>query len=63
MSKNILRAIQVYRGDMPSLEAFPMAHQVTYKYYVGVIYFLEENYAEVSLHDDQLSPRLTIFLG
>jgi COP9 signalosome complex subunit 12 len=48
---------------MPSLEAFPMAHQVTYKYYVGVIYFLEENYAEVSLHDDQLSPRLTIFLG
>lgn len=34
---------------MPDLEAFPMAHQVTFKYYVGVIYFLEENYAEVSL--------------
>lgn len=33
---------------MPALESFPMAHQVTYKYYVGVIYFLEENYAEVS---------------
>jgi hypothetical protein len=35
---------------MPGLEAFPMAHQVTFKYYVGVIYFLEENYAEVSQH-------------
>lgn len=33
---------------MPGLEAFPMAHQVTFKYYVGVIYFLEENYVEVS---------------
>jgi hypothetical protein len=50
LSKNILRAIQVYQGDMPDLEAFPMAHQVTFKYYVGVIYFLEENYAAVSRH-------------
>lgn len=49
LSKNILNAIQVYRGDMPSFDAFPMAHRVTYKYYVGVIYFLEEEYAEVSL--------------
>jgi hypothetical protein len=32
---------------MPNLEAFPMAHQVTFKYYVGVIYFLEEAYEEV----------------
>ena len=35
---------------MPDLESFPNAHQVTFKYYVGVIYFLEENYAEVSGH-------------
>lgn len=48
LSKNILKAIQAYRGDMPGLEAFPMAHQVTFKYYVGVILFLEENYVEVS---------------
>ncbi|EHK96284.1 putative protein CSN12 like protein [Glarea lozoyensis 74030] len=34
------------RGDMPPLESFPLAHQVTFKYYVGVIYFLEENYVE-----------------
>jgi hypothetical protein len=49
LSKNVLRAIQVYKGDMPALEAFPRAHQVTFKYYVGVIYFLEEAYGEVSL--------------
>ncbi|KAN0094062.1 hypothetical protein V8E51_017246 [Hyaloscypha variabilis] len=46
LSKNILKAIQAYRGDMPTLDAFPKAHQVTFKYYVGVIYFLEENYEE-----------------
>lgn len=32
---------------MPELESFPKSHQVTFKYYVGVILFLEENYAEV----------------
>jgi hypothetical protein len=32
---------------MPTLDTFPKAHQVTFKYYVGVIYFLEENYEEV----------------
>jgi hypothetical protein len=34
---------------MPDLSAFPMAHQVTFKYYTGDINFLEENYVEVSL--------------
>jgi hypothetical protein len=51
LSKNILKAIQAYQGDMPSLDAFPKAHQVTFKYYVGVIYFLEENYVEVGDHE------------
>ncbi|KAG0651630.1 COP9 signalosome 8 [Hyphodiscus hymeniophilus] len=46
LSKNILKAIQAYRGDMPNLDAFPMAHRVTFKYYVGVICFLDENYVE-----------------
>lgn len=49
LSKNILKAIKVYKGDMPDLEAFPPAHVVTFKYYVGVINFLEENYVEVGL--------------
>jgi len=35
---------------MPALSAFPMAHQVTFKYYAGVIYFLEEAYQDVSPH-------------
>lgn len=30
---------------MPPLQNYPKAHQVTYKYYLGVIYFLEEDYA------------------
>lgn len=30
---------------MPPLSAFPKAHQVTFKYYSGVIAFLEEDYA------------------
>jgi len=47
LSKNILNAIRAYKGDMPTLDAFPKAHQVTFKYYVGVILFLEENYVEV----------------
>ncbi|KAL3423462.1 PCI domain-containing protein [Phlyctema vagabunda] len=50
LSKNILNALQAYRGDMPPLEAFPLAHQVTFKYYVGVICFLEENYVESEKH-------------
>ena len=29
---------------MPPLSAFPKAHQVTFKYYCGVIHFLEEDY-------------------
>lgn len=47
LSKNILRALQAGRFDMPPLHAFPKSHQVTFKYYVGVILFLEENYADV----------------
>jgi hypothetical protein len=30
---------------MPPLSAFPKAHQTTFKYYCGVIHFLEEDYA------------------
>ncbi|KAI9047478.1 hypothetical protein LZ554_008197 [Drepanopeziza brunnea f. sp. 'monogermtubi'] len=50
LSKNVLKAIQAYRGDMPPLDAFPKAHQVTFKYYIGVIYFLEEAYEEAEKH-------------
>lgn len=33
---------------MPELDAFPQSHVITFKYYVGVIQFLEEDYAAVS---------------
>ena len=47
LSKNILRALLASKTDMPELEMFPKAHIVTFKYYVGVISFLEENYEQV----------------
>ncbi|KAL9104161.1 MAG: hypothetical protein Q9163_000860 [Psora crenata] len=49
LSKNILRAISASKTDMPDLELFPKSHIVTFKYYVGVIQFLEEDYAEENL--------------
>ncbi|KAK5121085.1 hypothetical protein LTR85_005569 [Meristemomyces frigidus] len=45
LSKNILRSLKASGSDMPPLSAFPKAHQVTFKYYSGVISFLEEDYA------------------
>jgi len=33
---------------MPPLSAFPRPQQVTFKYYEGVLAFLDENYVEVS---------------
>ncbi len=32
---------------MPALDKFPASQQVTFKYYEGVLAFLEENYVEV----------------
>ncbi|KAI9868206.1 MAG: PCI domain-containing protein 2 [Trichoglossum hirsutum] len=46
LSKNILRALEASSSDMPPLEAFPKSHIVTFKYYVGVIWFLEEDYVK-----------------
>ena len=47
LSKNILRSLQSVAGDMPTLDKFPKAHIVTFEYYVGIIHFLEEDYAKV----------------
>lgn len=43
LSKNILRALQA-NADIPPLSAFPRSHQVTYRYYIGMINFLNEDY-------------------
>lgn len=45
LSKNILRSLKAAGKDMPPLSAFPKSHQVTFKYYNGVIAFLDEDYA------------------
>ncbi|ELU38161.1 COP9 signalosome complex subunit 12 [Rhizoctonia solani AG-1 IA] len=43
LSRNIMRAIHA-NADIPPLEQYPRADQVTYKYYVGLINFLNENH-------------------
>ena len=47
LSRTILKALSAYQGDMPPLGSFPSSQQVTFKYYAGVLAFLEENYQEV----------------
>lgn len=45
LSKNVVRAIQAQK-ELPDFHLFPAAHRVTYKYYVGVLSFLGEDYAK-----------------
>lgn len=40
---------------MPPVEAYPKSHIVTFKYYVGVILFLEEDYGKVGTDADAIS--------
>jgi hypothetical protein len=39
---------------MPPLEMFPKSQRVTFKFYEGVLLFLEENYLKVSIFPVQL---------
>lgn len=52
LSRTILTSLKAFndRGDMPPLESFPKSQRVTFKYYEGVLFFLEENYVEVCGH-------------
>ncbi|EGO02348.1 hypothetical protein SERLA73DRAFT_178247 [Serpula lacrymans var. lacrymans S7.3] len=45
LSKNILRALNAH-PDLPSLSSYPRSHQVTYRYYLGMLSFLNEDYAK-----------------
>jgi hypothetical protein len=47
LSRNVLKALHAYKGDMPPFDRFPPPQRVTFKYYEGVLSFLEENYVEV----------------
>ncbi|KAF2091153.1 hypothetical protein K490DRAFT_33379 [Saccharata proteae CBS 121410] len=44
LSKNLLRSLQVTQADMPGFESFPKSQRTTFKYYSGVLAFLEEDY-------------------
>jgi COP9 signalosome complex subunit 12 len=50
LCKNVLRAIAASEAEIPSLDRFPRSHRVTFKYYRGVIAFLDENYTEAESH-------------
>ncbi|KAJ6192936.1 hypothetical protein J3E72DRAFT_398755 [Bipolaris maydis] len=45
LSKNVVRSIEA-QSDLPTFELYPRAHRVTYKYYLGVLSFLQEDYAK-----------------
>jgi len=45
LSKNILRALDA-NADLPPLSAYPRSHQVTYRYYLGMLSFLNEEYSK-----------------
>ncbi|KZT29377.1 hypothetical protein NEOLEDRAFT_1128102 [Neolentinus lepideus HHB14362 ss-1] len=45
LAKPILRALQA-NSDIPPLSSYPRSHQVTYRYYVGMLHFLDEDYAQ-----------------
>ncbi|GAA6010216.1 hypothetical protein JCM10207_005671 [Rhodosporidiobolus poonsookiae] len=44
LCRNIIRGIGA--ADLPPLDRYPRAQQVTYRYYMGVFAFLREDYAE-----------------
>ncbi|KAI1636475.1 PCI domain-containing protein [Biscogniauxia mediterranea] len=50
LAKPVLQAVSAGRTDMPSIDKFPKSQQVTFKYYEGVLSFLEENYVEAEKH-------------
>jgi len=45
LSKNILRALDA-NPDVPPLKEYPRSHQVTYRYYIGMLSFLSEDFAK-----------------
>ena len=46
LSKNVVRSIEA-QSDLPPFELYPKAHRVTYRYYTGVLAFLQEDYTKV----------------
>ncbi|KAF8514852.1 PCI-domain-containing protein [Hysterangium stoloniferum] len=45
LSRNIIRALKA-NPEVPPLNEFPKLHQLTYKYYIGLLSFLNEEYEQ-----------------
>ncbi|KAF7352242.1 Protein CSN12 [Mycena venus] len=45
LTKNIIKVLE-NNADIPALENYPRSHQVTYRYYIGMLSFLNEEYAK-----------------
>lgn len=50
LCKNILRAVKA--ADMPPLDQFTKSDRVTFRYYLGRLYFLEEDYVKAEIELD-----------
>ena len=50
LTRNVIRALDAADDDLPPLHLFPKPQQCTFKYYRGVIDFLQENYADAEEH-------------
>ncbi|KAF9971732.1 COP9 signalosome (CSN) subunit [Actinomortierella ambigua] len=55
LCKNVLRAVSV--SELPSLSEFPKAHQVTFRYYTGVLSFYKEEFKKA---EEDLQPALSM---
>ena len=48
LCQNVKRAINS-TSDLPPFQSFPKAHQITFGFYQGLLYFLEQDYHKVFL--------------
>jgi COP9 signalosome complex subunit 12 len=53
LTKNVIRALDATDDDLPPLHLFPKPQQCTFKFYRGVIDFLQENYSDAEEHLDE----------
>lgn len=50
LAKGVIKTVQAKQQDLPPLENCPKSHQTVYKYYMGVISFLDEDYVMAERH-------------
>ena len=48
LCRNVMQSLNTSSQDLPAMDLFPKSQIVTFRYYLGVVAFLEESYSEVS---------------